>query len=121
MRMRPHYVQQPRQHSGPVAVLMLAAVGTVLVPMAVGVVVAVAVAVPMVVAVIMAVMRVAARNVHAIQDALGNAFSHVTTNTQMQYRRNNQWLKKAMALARTIQPCSSTMPAPCWACARPGS
>ena len=85
--MRPHYVQQPCQHTGPVAVLMLmlVAVGTVLV--------LTVVAMPMVVAVIVAVMHVAARNVHAIQDAAKNAFTHVTMNTQMQYRRNNQWLK----------------------------
>ena len=85
--MRPHYVQQPCQHTGLVAVLMLMAVGTVLV------LVPTVVAVPMVVAVIVAVIHVAARNVHAIQDAAKNAFTHVTMNTQMQYRRNNQWLK----------------------------
>ena len=63
MRMRPHYVQQPCQHTGPVAVPMLVAVVTVLV------LVPTVVAVPMVVAVIVAVMHVAARGVHAIQDA----------------------------------------------------
>jgi hypothetical protein len=62
--------------------LMLMAVGAMRMLMAV--------AVPMVVAALMPVMRVAARNVHAIQNAAMNAFPHVTSNKQMQFGRNNE-------------------------------
>lgn len=82
MRMRPQYVQQPRQRALPVAALMLVAVGTMLMRMPVLMV--------MVVAAIMTVMRIAARNVHVIQNAAKNAFPHVTSNEQMQFGRNNE-------------------------------
>jgi len=82
MRMRPQYVRHPRPHTRPVAVPMLVAVGTMLVLMLM--------AVLMVVAALMPVMRVAARNVHAIQNAAKNAFPHVTSNKQMQFGRNNE-------------------------------
>jgi hypothetical protein len=83
--MRPQYVQQPRQHALPMPMLVLVAVGAMDV-----VVRAMAVAVPIVVSAIMAVMRVAARNVHAIQNAAKNSFPHVTSHEQMQFWRNNE-------------------------------
>jgi len=86
MRVRPQYVQQPRSHTRPVAVLMLmlVAVGAMVMAMAVPR------AMAMAMAALMPVMRVAARNVHAIQNAAKNAFPHVTSNKQMQFGRNNE-------------------------------
>ena len=94
MRMRPHYVEQPGQHTAPMAILMLVAVGTMLVLMIV--------VMAMLVAAIMTVMRVAARNVHTIQNAAKSVFPHVTRNTQMQYRRNNEWFKSRKTTAETV-------------------
>jgi hypothetical protein len=68
---------------------MLMAVGAMLVLM----LMVMAVPRAMVMAALMPVMRVAARNVHAIQNAAKNAFPHVTSNKQMQFGRNNEWLK----------------------------
>lgn len=91
--MGPHHVQHPRQHTVLVLVTVVVVVVMTTATVRAGVLVPMIGMVIMGVAVVMIVMRVAARYVHGIQDALKKAFPHVTRDTHMQYWCNNEQLK----------------------------
>jgi hypothetical protein len=97
MQVRPDKVQYPRPHVGAVAVIMTVIVAmtrvvvmAVIVGVARGVVMAgVAVVVMLMTVVVVVTVVRAAGIIHAIQDALKGAFTHVTRDAHVRDNRNN--------------------------------